>query len=100
MVTMLMAALGEHKPVLERSVVALFIAGEEGAEAGVGVDMVVNAGMYFNTRPVFRITQKKACRWVVLLLIVPLRQDDGSPVHHHTHLPRSLGCTLPFPDLC
>jgi len=44
MVTMLMAALGEHKPVLERSVVALFIAGEEGAEAGVGVDMVVNAG--------------------------------------------------------
>ena len=41
---MLMAALGEKKPVLERSVVALFIAGEEGAESGVGVDMVVNAG--------------------------------------------------------
>jgi hypothetical protein len=43
-VTMLMAKLGELKPKLERTIVALFIAGEEGAESGVGVDMVVEAG--------------------------------------------------------
>ena len=41
MITLLFKALAERKPALSRSVVALFIAGEEGGEVGVGVDMVV-----------------------------------------------------------
>lgn len=44
MITLLFKALAERKPALKRSVVALFIAGEEGGEAGVGVDMVVKSG--------------------------------------------------------
>eukprot|EP00472_Partenskyella_glossopodia_P014079 CAMPEP_0197529500 /NCGR_PEP_ID=MMETSP1318-20131121/28535_1 /TAXON_ID=552666 /ORGANISM="Partenskyella glossopodia, Strain RCC365" /LENGTH=447 /DNA_ID=CAMNT_0043084981 /DNA_START=58 /DNA_END=1401 /DNA_ORIENTATION=- len=41
LVTMLMAELGRLKPKLKRTVVALFIASEEGGGPGVGVDMVV-----------------------------------------------------------
>jgi acetylornithine deacetylase/succinyl-diaminopimelate desuccinylase-like protein len=41
MITLLFKALAERRANLKRSVVALFIAGEEGGEAGVGVDMVV-----------------------------------------------------------
>jgi len=41
LVTRLMAELGKNKPKLKRSVVALFIASEEGGGPGVGVDMVV-----------------------------------------------------------
>ena len=44
MITLLMKSLAERKPALKRSVVALFIAGEEGGETGVGVDMVVKSG--------------------------------------------------------
>ena len=44
MITLLFKALAKRKPTLERSVVALFIAGEEGGETGVGVDMVVKDG--------------------------------------------------------
>lgn len=44
MITLLFKALAERRPSLKRSVVALFIAGEEGGEAGVGVDMVVASG--------------------------------------------------------
>jgi len=44
MITLLFKALAERKPALKRSVVALFIVGEEGGEVGAGVDMVVNAG--------------------------------------------------------
>eukprot|EP00949_MAST-11_sp_MAST-11-sp1_P003943 g3943.t1 len=41
MITLLMKALAEKKPKLKRSIVVLFICGEEGGEAGVGIDMVV-----------------------------------------------------------
>lgn len=44
MITLLFKALAERKPTLDRSVVALFIAGEEGGETGVGIDMVVKDG--------------------------------------------------------
>mmetsp|Transcript_21123 Transcript_21123/g.34678 ORF Transcript_21123/g.34678 Transcript_21123/m.34678 type:complete len:447 (+) Transcript_21123:1752-3092(+) len=44
MVTMLMASLAKNKPKLKRTVVALFIASEEGGGPGVGVDMVVKHG--------------------------------------------------------
>lgn len=44
LITLLLKALAVRKPVLERSVVALFIAGEEGGETGVGIDMVVLDG--------------------------------------------------------
>jgi acetylornithine deacetylase len=44
LITLLLKALAVRKPVLERSVVALFIAGEEGGETGVGIDMVVKDG--------------------------------------------------------
>ena len=44
MITLLMKSLAEARPILSRSVVALFIAGEEGGESGVGVDMVVKSG--------------------------------------------------------
>lgn len=44
MITLLFKALAQRKPTLQRSVVALFIAGEEGGETGVGVDMVVKDG--------------------------------------------------------
>ncbi|CAB9527070.1 Acetylornithine deacetylase [Seminavis robusta] len=44
MITLLFKALAEKKPSLARSVVALFIAGEEGGESGVGVDAVVKEG--------------------------------------------------------
>uniref|UniRef100_A0A7S4JFG2 Peptidase M20 dimerisation domain-containing protein n=1 Tax=Odontella aurita TaxID=265563 RepID=A0A7S4JFG2_9STRA len=44
MITLLFKALAEKKPALRRSVVALFIVGEEGGESGVGVDMVVQSG--------------------------------------------------------
>jgi acetylornithine deacetylase len=44
MITLFFKALAERKPTLQRSVVALFIAGEEGGETGVGVDMVVANG--------------------------------------------------------
>lgn len=45
MITLLMKALGERKPTLKRSVVVLFIAGEEGGEMGVGIDCVVRDGL-------------------------------------------------------
>jgi len=44
MITRLMADLAKAKPELERTIVVLFIAGEEGGEDGVGVDMVVKHG--------------------------------------------------------
>mmetsp|Transcript_33244 Transcript_33244/g.36794 ORF Transcript_33244/g.36794 Transcript_33244/m.36794 type:complete len:454 (-) Transcript_33244:146-1507(-) len=44
MITLLLKALAIKKPQLKRSVIALFIAGEEGGETGVGVDMVVKHG--------------------------------------------------------
>jgi len=44
MISLLFKTLAIKKPILRRSVIALFIAGEEGAEMGVGVDMVVQAG--------------------------------------------------------
>jgi acetylornithine deacetylase len=44
MITLLMKALADRKPSLNRSVVALFIAAEEGGEMGAGVDMVVADG--------------------------------------------------------
>ena len=44
MITLLFKALARRKPTLARSVVALFIAAEEGGETGVGVDMVVKDG--------------------------------------------------------
>eukprot|EP00592_Proboscia_alata_P006087 CAMPEP_0194354438 /NCGR_PEP_ID=MMETSP0174-20130528/2601_1 /TAXON_ID=216777 /ORGANISM="Proboscia alata, Strain PI-D3" /LENGTH=457 /DNA_ID=CAMNT_0039123395 /DNA_START=71 /DNA_END=1444 /DNA_ORIENTATION=- len=44
MITLLFQALAVAKPVLKRSIVALFIVGEEGGEMGVGVDMVVKSG--------------------------------------------------------
>jgi len=44
LITLLFKALAERKPSLSRSVVALFIAGEEGGEMGVGVDLVVGDG--------------------------------------------------------
>jgi acetylornithine deacetylase len=44
MITLLFKSLAERKPALSRSVVALFIAGEEGGEEGVGIDMVVKDG--------------------------------------------------------
>ena len=44
MITLLFKALAERRVNLKRSVVALFIVGEEGGEAGVGVDMVVASG--------------------------------------------------------
>jgi acetylornithine deacetylase len=44
LISLLLKALAVRKPVLERSVVALFIAGEEGGETGVGIDMVVKDG--------------------------------------------------------
>jgi acetylornithine deacetylase len=42
--TLLFKALAIRQPKLERSVVALFIAGEEGGETGVGIDRVVQDG--------------------------------------------------------
>jgi len=44
MITLLFKALAERKPALERSVVALFIAGEEGGETGVGIELIVKDG--------------------------------------------------------
>lgn len=44
LITLLFKALAERKPSLNRSVVALFIAGEEGGEMGVGIDLVVADG--------------------------------------------------------
>mmetsp|Transcript_6093 Transcript_6093/g.9676 ORF Transcript_6093/g.9676 Transcript_6093/m.9676 type:complete len:448 (-) Transcript_6093:104-1447(-) len=44
MITLLMKALAIKKPKLKRSVVVLFIAGEEGGEMGVGIDLVVKNG--------------------------------------------------------
>jgi hypothetical protein len=41
MLTFVFKALAERKPPLSRSVVALFISGEEGGETGVGIDLVV-----------------------------------------------------------
>ena len=41
MLTFVFKALAERKPILTRSVVALFISGEEGGETGVGIDLVV-----------------------------------------------------------
>lgn len=44
MITLLMKALAEKQPKLSRSIVVVFIAGEEGGEVGVGVDMVAKDG--------------------------------------------------------
>jgi len=44
LITCLLVELAKAKPKLKRSVVVLFIAGEEGGEKGVGVDCAVNAG--------------------------------------------------------
>eukprot|EP00750_Incisomonas_marina_P002172 INCI12129.1.p1 GENE.INCI12129.1~~INCI12129.1.p1 ORF type:complete len:483 (+),score=74.18 INCI12129.1:88-1449(+) len=44
MVTQLMISLATRKPELQRSVVVLFIAGEEGGDVGVGVDVAVKRG--------------------------------------------------------
>lgn len=43
LLTRFLAELGSSKPKLKRTIVVLFIAGEEGGEVGVGVDMVLNA---------------------------------------------------------
>ena len=58
MITLLFKALAERKPALKRSVVALFIAGEEGGEAGVGVDMVVASGA------IDELKQPSTCYWI------------------------------------
>lgn len=44
LLTRFMVHLAEAKPALQRSIVVLFIAGEEGGETGVGVDLVVKNG--------------------------------------------------------
>jgi acetylornithine deacetylase len=44
LMTLFFKALAMKKPTLSKSIVCLLIAGEEGGENGVGVDMVVNAG--------------------------------------------------------
>lgn len=44
LITAFLKELGRSKPKLRRSVIVLFIAGEEGGEAGVGVDCVVDSG--------------------------------------------------------
>lgn len=44
LLTTFLKALGEARPALKRSVVVVFIAGEEGGEKGVGVDVVVEQG--------------------------------------------------------
>lgn len=44
LLTRFLAELGRVRPTLKRSIVVLFIAGEEGGEKGVGVDLVVQAG--------------------------------------------------------
>ena len=44
MLTRLMVDLATAKPTLEKSVIVLFIAGEEGGDVGVGVDVVVERG--------------------------------------------------------
>lgn len=58
MITLLFKALAERKPALKRGVVALFIAGEEGGEAGVGVDMVVASGS------IDELKQPSTCYWI------------------------------------
>lgn len=57
MITLLFKALAERKPALQRSVVALFIVGEEGGETGVGVDKVVEAGHMEELK-------KGTCYWI------------------------------------
>jgi acetylornithine deacetylase len=44
LMTLFFKALAEKKPSLKAGICCLLIAGEEGGESGVGVDMVVNAG--------------------------------------------------------
>lgn len=44
LLTRFLCELGRSRPKLKRSVVVLFIAGEEGGETGVGVDVVVELG--------------------------------------------------------
>jgi len=44
LVTLFLKSLAQARPKLKRSLVVLFIAGEEGGEKGVGVDCVVSAG--------------------------------------------------------
>eukprot|EP00929_Paragymnodinium_shiwhaense_P016587 TRINITY_DN12505_c0_g1_i1.p1 TRINITY_DN12505_c0_g1~~TRINITY_DN12505_c0_g1_i1.p1 ORF type:complete len:519 (+),score=131.78 TRINITY_DN12505_c0_g1_i1:182-1738(+) len=44
LLTCFLIALAKAKPVLKRTIVVLFIAGEEGGESGVGIDACVNAG--------------------------------------------------------
>mmetsp|Transcript_67346 Transcript_67346/g.161473 ORF Transcript_67346/g.161473 Transcript_67346/m.161473 type:complete len:544 (-) Transcript_67346:51-1682(-) len=55
LITRLFAELGKLKPKLKRSVIAVFIAAEEGAEVDVGVDMVMKYGKINDARngPVF-----------------------------------------------
>jgi len=44
LITRFLAELGRNRPKLKRTVVVLFIAGEEGGEKGVGVDKVIESG--------------------------------------------------------
>lgn len=44
LLTLLMTNLALKRPALQKTIVVLFIAGEEGGEGGVGVDMCVNKG--------------------------------------------------------
>mmetsp|Transcript_94041 Transcript_94041/g.261785 ORF Transcript_94041/g.261785 Transcript_94041/m.261785 type:complete len:534 (+) Transcript_94041:61-1662(+) len=44
LLTCFLKELGKTKPKLQRSIVVLFIAGEEGGEKGVGVDIVLERG--------------------------------------------------------
>jgi len=44
LITRFLVELGKNRPKLKRTVVALFIAGEEGGEKGVGVDKVIENG--------------------------------------------------------
>jgi acetylornithine deacetylase len=55
LLTTIMANLGEKKPKLKKTIVVLFIAGEEGGEPGVGVDVCVEKGFIDNLKngPVF-----------------------------------------------
>lgn len=50
LLTCILKQLGQVRPSLKRSIVVLFIAGEEGGESGVGVDKVVEAGKLEETK--------------------------------------------------
>jgi len=57
LITLFFKALAQRKPALKLSIIALFIAGEEGGETGVGIDMVVKDGHIDELK-------KGTCYWI------------------------------------